>query len=302
MTNNVTLIATNEDIAVRDYVSRIKAQISTAASAWKEVARLFAQAANEFGLKSDAMKSLLKQTNFSESKAVKLIAIANSERLRKHEDTFKCVEAWTVLYAITALDDDEYERLLNEVDEETVITQSDVNRAKTKKVRVADDYETVFTIKISASALKAGEFDDYSELHDAVQNIQDTIKYVRVDETGFFENDASRLYAEVQNKFLSLATKLVNAEMKKYRSEKKEHFKKYSQYGCFNADEMNELKREGRFIEALDAMGAADAFDLNVLYAEAQSLVWAAREKKFKDNLQKISAFAFANTEIQMTA
>lgn len=302
MTNNVTLLASNENIAVRDYATRIKAQITTSATAWKEIARLFAQAANEFGLKSDAMKSLLKQTNFSASKAVKLIAIANSERLHKYEETFKCVEAWTVLYAITSLADDEFERLLTEVDKETVITQSVVNNAKTKIVREVDDYETVFTIKISSSALKAGQFDEYKELQDAVQNIQDTIKYVRVYETKLFENDASRFYNEVVSKFQSLATALVNAEMKKYRKTKQEYFKKFAQYGAFDKDEMNELKREGRFVEALDAMGVADAFDENALYNEAQNLAIKAREEKFKERLQNISAFAFANTEVQVAA
>lgn len=302
MANNVTLFEANEISAVRDYADRIKAQIATASTAWKEVARLFAQAANEFCLKSDEMKSLLKQTNFSESKAVKLIAIANSERLQKYEETFKCVEAWTVLYAITSLADDEFENLLGKVDDETVITQSVVNSAKTKIKREIDDYETVFTIKISSTALKAGEFDEYSELQDAVQNIQDTIKYVRVDETEIFENDASRFYNEVVNKFQSLATALVNAEMKKYRTTKREYFKKFAQYGVFDKDEMNELKREGRFVEALDAMGVADAFDENALYNEAQNLVVKAREEKFKERLKNISAFAFANTEVQVAS
>ena len=301
MTNNMTLIATNEDIAVRDYAARIKEQISNAATAWKEVARLFAEAANEFGLKSDAMKSLLKQTNFSESKAVKLIAIANSKRLQENGETFNCVDAWTVLYAITTLADDEFAKLLNDIDEETVITQSVVNRAKTKSEREIDDYETVFTIKISASAMKSGEFDEYGELQDAVQNIQDTIKYVRVDETAFYDNETARLMNDVQNKFQVLATKLVNDQLKKYRTAKKT-FTIDGLYGVYDADEMNELKREGRFFEALDAIDAADSFDQAALYDEAQRLVFKSREEKYKAKLEKIAAFAFANTEIQQAA
>lgn len=302
MTTNMTLIATNEDIAVRDYAARIKLQISAAATAWQEVARLFAQAANEFGMRSDAMKSLLKQTNFSESKAVKLIAIANSERLQKHEETFKYIEAWTVLYSITALQGDEFKRLLENVDEETVITQSVVNSAKTKQQPVADDYETVFTIKISASAMKAGEFDEYSELHEAVQSIQDTIKYVRVVETAFFENEAARLMNDVQNKFQSIATKLVNDEMRKYRVRNKNNFAINSVYGLYTSDEMNQLKREGRFADALEAMGVSDKFDQEKLYQEAHSLVLKAREEKFKEKLSAIKAFAFANTDVQAAA
>lgn len=301
MTTNMTLFETNVDVAVRDYAARIKEQISNAATAWKEVAQLFAQAASEFGLKSDAMKSLLKQTNFSESKAVKLIAISKSKRLLENAETFNHVEAWTVLYAITALTNDEFDRLLKEVDEATVITQSVVNRAKTKQKREVDDYETVFTIKISATALKAGEV-EYSELQDAVQNIQDTIKYVRVDETALFENDVSRFYNEVQKKFQSLATALVNAEMKKYRTKNQAYFKKYELYGNLNKDEMNELKRDCNFAEALDAMGVADILDQETLYNQAHSLVVKAREEKYKARLQKISAFAFANNEIQVAA
>lgn len=301
MTNNVTPIATNEDIAVRNYAVRIKEQISNATIAWKEVARLFAEAANDFGLKSQLMTNLLEQTNFSKSKAVKLIEIVNCKRLQENEETFKCVEAWTVLYSITTLTDDEFAKLLNDVDDETVITQSVVNRAKTQKKQEVDDYETVFTIKISASAMKSGEFDEYSELYDAVQNIQDTIKYVRVDEADFYDNETRRLMTDIDNKYQSLATALVNRELKKYRQANKFHFEKYG-YGNHDKESMIELKREGRFAEALDAIDAADTFDQNALYTEAQRQVFKSREEKYKAKIKEITAFAFANTEIQKAA
>ena len=305
MTNNIielnnSLVMSNEATAIASYVAQIKAQITVSASAWTEIARLLASAADEFGLKSDLMRALLKQTNFSNSKAVKLIAIANSKRLNEHKTTFKLVAAWTVQYAITTLEDDEFERLLSNVDEETVITQSIVDAAKTKKAVEVDDYQTVFSIKISASALKAGAFDDYEELQDAVQNIQDTIKFVRVDETKVQENDAARFMGEVHNKFTSLATKLVNEEMKQYRQ--KFDFKKFGRYGSEDKEGMSILKSESRFLEALQAMGAEDKFDQQELYTEAQSLVFAAREKKYSQKLKAISAFAFANTDMRTAA
>ena len=305
MTNNIielnnSLVMSNEAVAVTTYATLIKEQIAVSAGAWNEIARLLSAAAEEFGLKSDLMRALLKQTKFSESKAVKLIAIANSERLKTHANIFKHVTAWTVQYAITSLEDDEFARLLSKVDEETVITQSVVDAVKTKEETEVDDYKTVFTIKISAAALKAGMFDGYAELQEAVKNIQDTIEYVRVDETKMYENDCAREMQQVHNKYKSLATKLVNEEMQKYR--RTVDFKTFGLYGSEDKESMAALKRDYEFFKALEAMGVGDKFDEAALYQEAQIQVSEARAKKVSKKLEMISAFQFANRDVQEAA
>ena len=69
MTNVIPMTDDNFAAAVTDYAVRIKNQMNASTTAWKEIARLFAAAEQEFTLQSDAMKQLLKQTKFSMSKA-----------------------------------------------------------------------------------------------------------------------------------------------------------------------------------------------------------------------------------------
>jgi hypothetical protein len=78
---------TNETAAVSNYALRIKEKLTVAATAWKEVAQLFAEAANEFGLQSDAMRSLLKQTSFSESNS---FIDAFAEHLMVNHNIYSC--------------------------------------------------------------------------------------------------------------------------------------------------------------------------------------------------------------------
>jgi hypothetical protein len=78
---------TNETVVVSNYAKRIKKQLSASATAWKEVARLFAAAEKEFGLKSDAMRSLLKQTSFSESNS---FIDAFAEHLMVNHNIYSC--------------------------------------------------------------------------------------------------------------------------------------------------------------------------------------------------------------------
>jgi parvulin-like peptidyl-prolyl isomerase len=293
MTNVVQMneieIVTNETAAVSNYALRIKEQLSVAATAWKEVAELFSSAANEFGLKSDAMRSLLKQTSFSESKAVKLIAIANSERLQENADAFKCVDAWTVLYAITTLKDDEFERLLAKVDAETVITQSIVSSVKDKTDSEVDNYKTVFTVQIDEAALKSQLFneDDYNELMNAIQTIQDTMNYVRVQKTNRFENEVARFTDDVEKAMNKSIRQLFTQERK--NSTVDEEAKASA----------TEAMQERDYATAFDCLNSI-ALDLDEQRSEAQTTVRQKREEKFLDVANAYDACA--NTAIQTAA
>src|SRR6056297_1943227 len=99
--NTATTMKTNEQTAVTEYADRIKKQLAASTTAWRAVADILAAASEEFGMNSDLMRSLLKQTKFSASKASKLISIANSARLSDNAKLFGSVDAWTVLYSVT---------------------------------------------------------------------------------------------------------------------------------------------------------------------------------------------------------
>ena len=150
----------NSENAVSDYADRIKKQLEASTTAWRTIADILAAASEEFGMDSDMMRSLLKQTKFSTSKASKLISIANSARLNANANLFSSVDAWTVLYSVTQLTDEEFTRLIDSIDEGDVITASTVSGARNKTDQKSDPYKTVFSIQIDVNALKATLFSD----------------------------------------------------------------------------------------------------------------------------------------------
>lgn len=291
MTNVVKMNDDNFAAAVTDYVVRIKNQMNASTTAWKEIACLFAAAEQEFTLQSDAMKQLLKQTKFSMSKAVKLIAIAKSERLQEHEETFARVDAWTVLYAVTTLEDDEFERLLQNVanDEDAVITQSVINHAKTKVELEIDNYKTLFTVQIDECALKSQLFteDDYNELMNAIQTIQDTMNYVRVQKTNRYENEVARFADEVE--------KAMNKSIRQLFTQERKNSTVDDEAKATAQEAMQQRDYELAF-ECLNSV----AFDIDEQRSEAQQAVRNKREEKFIDCANAYDACA--NTVIQQAA
>lgn len=290
-------VTTSNETAVAAYVESIKKHMTAATFAWRQIAEILAAAADEFGFESDKMKSLRKQTGFSKSKASKLITIATSKRLRDHYATFKTTNAWTVLYEVTKLTDDEFATLLENVSDGEIITQKIVNDARTKIVAEPDPYKTVFSIQIDVNAIKSMMFsgDDYQELLDAIEMIQNTMNHVRVVETNQFENDAARFSAEVQREFDKAVRKEFAAAKKSY--EKRASDK--TMFGTFNVDELQQLMRDKDYATAFDALDS-DRFDQARLYNEAVNNAYAKREKKFAPFVRPHDEYA--NTEIQIAA
>jgi ribosomal protein L3 len=298
--NEIIEMKSAQDIAneasVNYYADKIKSEMKTATCAWRAVAQLFASASNEFGTDSDKFKALLIATNFSRSKVAKLIAVANNERLKIYEDTLQSVSAWTVMYDITTLSGDEFQKFIASVDSDTVITTKEVNAARVKETVIADPYKTVFSIQIDENAIKAQLFsgDDYQELLDAIETIQNTMNYVRVQQTNLFENDVARFAAELDREY--------KKQVRKVWSEAKSAFIANSKSKQTIAEVKEDIQAQfnaGDYKAAFSFIGS-DAFDQNELWEIATRNVYKMREKKFA--LKASAADAFANTEIQVAA
>lgn len=290
-------VTKSNETAVDTYVDRIKQHLSDATFAWRQISEILAAAADEFGLDSDRMKSLRKKTKFSKSKVSKLIAIATNKRLRDHYATFQSTEAWTVLYEITKLTDDEFTKLIDSLDDDQIVTQADVNSAKTKIVAEVDPYKTVFNIQIDVNAIKCGIFtgDDYEELREAIETIQNTLNHVRVTETNQFENDAARFCAEIEREFDRLTREEFNEAKKRYKKQAKDK----SMMGIYSEDELNFLMHNKEYETAFGALGS-DQFDQTRLYNEAIKKVYEKRQKKFGPLVRPHNEFA--NTALQTAA
>ena len=278
------------------YVDKIKNEMTVAMGAWRNVAELFAAASNEFGNDSDKFKALVKATNFSRSKVAKLIAIANDQRLKTHEEIVQCVDAWTVMYEMTTLTNDEFQEFISSVKGETVITKKEVNAARVKETVKVDPYKTVFSIQIDVNAIQAQLFSgtDYQELIDAIETIQNTMNYVRVQETTLFENDAARFYSELDREYKKQVRKIWNDEKKKFIARSK------CQKTIAEVKEDIQAQFNGGDYEAAFSFIGSDAFDQSEIMNIATHNVYEKREKKF--SLNASNAALFANTAIQVAA
>jgi hypothetical protein len=286
----------SNEATVAYYADQIKHEMKTATGAWRAVANLFASASNEFGTDSDKFKALVKETNFSRSKVYKLIAIANDGRLKMYEDTLQCVMAWTVMYEITTLKDHEFQRFTNIVYGDTVITIKEVNAARDKEIVIADPFKTLFSIQIDENALKAQLFsgDEYQELLDAIETIQNTMNYVRVQQTSVFENDVARFHSQVER----FCDRLVR---KKLHDEKTAFFANCEDSSkiALIKEALKEASADGDYDTAF-ALIDSEGVDYSELRNVAEETVRNLRHDK---NASKATVYnAFANTEIRVAA
>lgn len=290
-------VTTSNETAVSTYVAQIKKYIGDATHSWRQIADIFASAEAQFGFTSDKMKSLMKQTGFSKSKTSKLISISKSKRLRDHYNTFRSTEAWTVLYEVTKLTDEEFQRLIGRLGDDEIVTQSQVNLAKTKTVTEVDPYKTVFSIQIDINAIKSGKFDgsNYAELRDLIEEIQNRLSHVRVTETSELDNESARFAAEIKREFDKAVRKeFVEAKKVYAKSAKDKNF-----FGFYTKDELNDLMKSKNFEEAFAAIGS-DLFDRNRLWNKAEQEVHKKRREKYVPKMRPHDEFA--NTAIQIAA
>jgi hypothetical protein len=290
------VMASNET-TVSTYVAQIKKYIGDATHSWRQIADIFASAADEFSFTSDKMKSLMKQTGFSKSKTSKLISISKSKRLRDHFNTFRATEAWTVLYEVTKLTDHEFKKLIGRLDGDEIVTQSQVNSAKTKIVTEVDPYKTVFSIQIDINAIKGGKFSgsEYGELRDLIEEIQNRLNYVRIVESSELDNDAAQFAVELEREFDRVVRK-------EFSDAKKEHLsraKDTTQFGQYTKADVNDLMKSKNFEEAFSAINS-DRFNRSRLYDIAEENVSKKRREKFVPKMRPHDEFA--NTAIQAAA
>jgi hypothetical protein len=168
-------------------IEKINTELRNQTKSWKLIASQFALAQDQFGTDSDSFKSILKGTGFHKSTANKLVIVGRSERVQ--DLRFEKVHAWTVLYDICGLTEDQYKMLLNKIDAGC----SNITSSMVKSVKdvggVKDAYASLFEIRVDSNAMRSGKFSptDYESVIDLVDIIKG-LPYVRVDRCCSFEN------------------------------------------------------------------------------------------------------------------
>ncbi len=194
---------------VEEFIEYIRVRIIAAANNWKEVAKAFAEAKEMYGFESDAFKRLCKVTKFSKSKASKLATIATSERLKNYEKELAAVHSWTVLYAITTLNDEQFQRLLRDRDntventgDAEIISMAMVNAARNSKserssMRV---YAKVY-VDIDAIRGRVMDGENIAALERAIRDIQVSVPYIKIEKTHIEEKSENAYLRSLQDAF-----------------------------------------------------------------------------------------------------
>ena len=171
---------------IAEFITYITQQLEISTNSWRSIAAAFAEASEMYGVDSDAYKQLLNGTNFSKSKASKLVAIATSKRLMTYENQLRCVHSWSTLYEVTTLDESQFAKLVKEykldrVDSCPVLTEASIKafkRVETEK----SPFKRVAHIMIDEAALAAGLVSDadYELFQEALRKFETISPYFKV--------------------------------------------------------------------------------------------------------------------------
>ena len=221
-------IVTN-NISIKNFIEMIENELKQQNASWMRIALAFSEAAEQYGTDSDAYKKILRATNFSGSKARKLVAIARDERLTAYQDAFASIHSWTTLYEVTTLTDEQITELVARACSNqntksrgnSVITHGLVNAVKRGDVvKEVDPYKVAFEIRIDENALKAREFggDDYEKLIKLLREIQEVVSFVRVDDTERLEKAEASHWSQLEREARKARRKMLEQALKSYKA------------------------------------------------------------------------------------
>ena len=287
---------------VAEFITYIKQQLEISTTSWKLIADALAEASEMYGVDSDSYRRLLKATNFSKSKASKLVTIATSKRLKKHENQLRCVQSWSTLYEVTTLDDAQFAALsaeyeLADTDSCPVLTESKVSAFKRVKAEKSA-YKRIAFICVDEDALKGGLVNgsEYEALTDTLKQLSEISPYFKIVESDIFDNDSSLYQKKLSMKVTALTHKKLNECIKRVfdgrtGKRKNESLDKYLQraFGV-SREELHNSVNENDAKSVFSLFGLEDEYDLGKLYETAVIELSNANEKF------AVRAIARANT------
>ena len=294
---------------VEEFIEYIRVRIIAAAKNWKEVAKAFAEAKEMYGFESDAFKRLCKVTKFSKSKASKLATVATSERLKNYEKELAAVHSWTVLYAITTLNDEQFERLLKDRDntventgDAAIISMAMVSAARNgKSERSSMRVYAKVCVDIDAIRGRLMDGDSIAALEKAIRDIQVSVPYVKIEKSHIEEKAENAYLRSLQDAFECEQRKAFGEavdkkllERKKMTHESKEQHEKRV-LGQSRASVMQQFV--GNEEESFQMI--TGDYDESELWGRAQDRVNKELEGVVKRVKARGDAFVHANSAIQ---
>lgn len=294
--------------AVYEFADRIREEMKNSNKSWKVVARILSEAQERFVQQPDAFKAVTKHVNLSRPSVVKLIAIANDERLDRYADYFDQCAAWSVLYQITTLDDEQFAELIAKLDAQKSLLESVpavntalVNSVKNKEKKPANPYKLAFELRIDADAILTDQFTeaDFDQLRDAIAEIAAKVPFVSIVKHDVFEtinaNAVEALMRQEEKVRLGRAKSVISDHMKStaYKNLKKKN--KNAPLAVYD----NREEALAAFADDADVfMTVFDREPINFqqTFAEAQSIVSASeRYKRALENVKMRPRFPSQN-------
>ena len=295
---------------VEEYIEQIRGRIIAAANNWKEIAAAFAEAKEMYGFDSDTFKKLCKATKFSKSTASKLAIVATSERLKKHEKELAAVHSWTVLYAITTLNDDQFERLLKDrINKVTdfgktaeIITMGMVKAAR-QTITEHSAMRVYARVMVDVEAIRAQlmDGDSIAALEAALKDIQINGQYVKVEMANVMERE-NDIYLSALNQAFKIERRSAFIEeinksldrRKKATHESKEQFEKRA-LGQSKASFIEDFEQDAE--QAF--MTLVGEYDASRLWDRAHERVSRNQKKVVERVKSRGDAFVYANAAIK---
>jgi hypothetical protein len=294
---------------VEEYIEHIRGRIIAAANNWKEIAAAFAEAKEMYGFDSDTFKRLCNATKFSKSTASKLATVATSERLKKHEKELAAVHSWTVLYAITTLNDDQFERLLKnksnkitDCGKAEIITMGMVKAARqiVTERSVMRVYARVM-VDVEAIRTQMMDSDSIAALEAALKEIQINGQYVKIEMANVMEREndvylsalSQAFKIESRSAFMEEINKSLGRR-KKAAHESKEQFEKRA-LGQSKASFIEDFEQDAE--QAF--MTLVGEYDAASLWDRAHERVSRNQKKVVERVKSRGDAFVYANAAIK---
>ncbi|MDC0431803.1 hypothetical protein OAL97_04825 [Paracoccaceae bacterium] len=234
------------------------------------------------------MKQILDQTDISPSKASKLISIAQDVRIRRNSKVFETVSAWTTLYEVTLLSDDEFDELVNNASKEGVLKVSDIRNVQDKKTKSSKStYQNLLNIQLDWNAIKAQAVssEDVQKVIEKLNELASEITYMKVETAPKYEKEITKYNEEVTKEF--------NKQSKKfYKSKEVEHKKHYKIKGgkpieALDPESIKICLHENNFTELFDNLGILGEYQSESanLLGTASDVVAKRRSKKYGDKI-----------------
>jgi hypothetical protein len=147
--------------SVNDYVTSITTHLKSSSNSWMSIAKDFAEAKGNLNKKE--FKQLLEEIHFSRSTVYKLIKIANSKRIKRHEDKLSLIGAWSTLHEIEKLDDEKFAELEKKYlsdSEPRYFQRSDVVHIKNGTcANQKSDFNVLATFKVNLKQIDLDEIE-----------------------------------------------------------------------------------------------------------------------------------------------